>query len=190
MSKRVQRGSLLEYCNCKSSIVIWTHYSKTMVSCQKGPSRDRALLAGYPRCVKTLKKSVLSCSLTCYMICRVIFDSVVTDFSVPYQKVHEALVPRLRRSDPVDRAGLKKIKTIQTAVCDVSWWRHQMETFIALLALCARNSPVTGEFPAQRPMKRSFDVFFDLRLNKRSSKQWWGWWFETPSHPLWCHCIV
>ena len=42
-----------------------------------------------------------------------------------------------------------------------------METFSALLALCAGNSPVTGEFPAQRPVTRSFDVFFDLRLNKQ-----------------------
>ena len=52
------------------------------------------------------------------------------------------------------------------------------------------NSPVTGEFPAQRPLTRSFDVFFDLRLNKRLSKQWWGWWFETSSRPLWRHCNV
>ena len=68
------------------------------------------------------------------------------------------------------------------------WWRHQMETFSALLAICARSSPVTGEFPAQRPVTRSFGVFFDLRLNKRSSKQSWGWWFETPRRPLWRHC--
>ena len=47
-----------------------------------------------------------------------------------------------------------------------TWWRHQMEAFSALLALCAGNSPVTGEFPAQRSVTRSFDVFFDLRLNK------------------------
>ena len=67
------------------------------------------------------------------------------------------------------------------------WWCHQMETFSALLALCAGNSPVTGEFPAQRPVTRSFDVSFDLRLNKRLSKQSWGWWFETPSCSLWCH---
>ena len=46
-----------------------------------------------------------------------------------------------------------------------------METFSALLAICAGNSPVTGEFPAQRPVTRSFGVFFDLRLNKRLSKQ-------------------
>ena len=58
----------------------------------------------------------------------------------------------------------------------------------ALLAICAGNSPVTGEFPAQRSVARSFDVFFDLRPNKRLSKQWWGWWFETPSCPLWRHC--
>ena len=61
----------------------------------------------------------------------------------------------------------------------ISWWRHQMETFSVLLALCAGNSPVTGEFLAQRPVTRSFDVFFDLQLNKRLSKQSWGWWFET-----------
>ena len=46
-----------------------------------------------------------------------------------------------------------------------SWWRHQMEPFSALLAICAGNSPVTGEFPTQRPVTRSCDVFFDLRLN-------------------------
>ena len=45
-----------------------------------------------------------------------------------------------------------------------------------------------GEFPTQRPVTRSFDVFFDLRLNKRLSKQSWGWWFETLSRPLWRHC--
>ena len=41
-----------------------------------------------------------------------------------------------------------------------------METFSVLLAICAGNSPVTCEFPAQRPVTRSFDVFFDLRLIK------------------------
>ena len=46
-----------------------------------------------------------------------------------------------------------------------------METFSALLAICARNSAVPGEFPTQRPVTRSFDIFFDLRLTKRLSKQ-------------------
>ena len=70
------------------------------------------------------------------------------------------------------------------------WWRHQMETFSALLAICAGNSPVPGEFHTQRPVTRSFDVYFDLRPNKRLSKQLWGWWFETPSWSLWRHCNV
>ena len=52
-----------------------------------------------------------------------------------------------------------------------SWWRHQMETISALLALCAGNSPVTSEFPAQRPVTRSFDVCFDPHLNKRLDKR-------------------
>ena len=60
----------------------------------------------------------------------------------------------------------------------------------ALLATCAGNSPVTGEFPAQRSVTRRFDVFFVLRVNKRLRKQSWDWWFETPSHPLWRHCNV
>ena len=63
-----------------------------------------------------------------------------------------------------------------------------METFSALLALCAGNSPVSGEFPSQRPVTRSFDVFFDLHLNKQLSKQSWGWWFETPLCSLWRQC--
>ena len=63
-----------------------------------------------------------------------------------------------------------------------------MKTFSALLAICAGNSPVPGEFPGQRPVTRSFDVFFDLRLNKRLSKQSWSGWLATLSRPLWCHC--
>ena len=46
-----------------------------------------------------------------------------------------------------------------------------METFSALLALCAKNSSVTGEFPSQRPVTRSFEIFFDLRPNERLNKQ-------------------
>ena len=65
-----------------------------------------------------------------------------------------------------------------------------MEAFFALLVLCAGNSPVTSEFPSQRPVTRSFDVFFDLLLNKWLSKQSWGWWFETPSCSLWRHSNV
>ena len=54
------------------------------------------------------------------------------------------------------------------------WWCHQMETFSALLAICAGNSPVPGRFPAHRPVTQSFDVFSDMCLNKGLSKQKWG----------------
>ena len=65
----------------------------------------------------------------------------------------------------------------QVFYCPQTWWRHQMEIFSALLAVWAGNSQVTGEFPAQRPVTRNFDVFFDLHQSKQS----WSWWFETPS---------
>ena len=70
----------------------------------------------------------------------------------------------------------------------LSWWRHQIETFSTLLVLCAGNSPVTGEFPTHRPVTRNFDVFVDLRLNQRLSKQLKRPWFVTPLHSLWLHC--
>ena len=63
-----------------------------------------------------------------------------------------------------------------------------METVSELLAICAENSPVPGEFPAQRPVTRGFDVFFDLRLDKRLSKQSWAG--DLRRHPTHCDVIV
>ena len=68
-----------------------------------------------------------------------------------------------------------------------SLWRHQKETFSSLLDFVSGNLPVTGGFPSKRPMTHSFDVSFDLHLNKRLSKQSRRRWFETPSHSLWRH---
>ena len=51
-----------------------------------------------------------------------------------------------------------------------AWWRHQRKTFSALLAICEGNPPVTVAFPSQRPVTRSFDIVFDLRLIKRIRK--------------------
>ena len=73
------------------------------------------------------------------------------------------------------------ISLSDTASAVFLWWCHQMETFSALQAICAGNSRVTGEFPAQRPVMRNCDVFFDLPLNERK--------FETPSRPLWRHYV-
>ena len=73
------------------------------------------------------------------------------------------------------------------SISSISLWR-QMETFSTLLALCAGNWPVTGEFASQRQVTRSFDVLFDLRRNKQLSKQFRRRWFETPSCPSLRHC--
>ena len=65
-----------------------------------------------------------------------------------------------------------------------SWLRYQMETLSALLALCAGNSSVTGEYPAWWPVMLSFNVFFGLHLSKRLSKQYRDWWSGTPLRSL------
>ena len=65
-----------------------------------------------------------------------------------------------------------------------------MENFSAILALFEGNSPITSEFPTQRPLTQSFDVLFDMRLNKHLSKPSRRRWFETPSRSLWRHCNV
>ena len=63
---------------------------------------------------------------------------------------------------------------------ELSWWRYQNGNIFRVTGHLCGESPVTGEFPAQRPVTRSFDIFFDLHLNKWLSEQSWGWWFETP----------
>ena len=77
-----------------------------------------------------------------------------------------------------------------TLVTFLAWWCHQMETFFALLALCEGIPLVTSKFPSQRTVMQNFDVVFDLRLNKRLSKQLRRQWFERPSGSLWHNCNV
>ena len=71
-----------------------------------------------------------------------------------------------------------------------TWWRHHMKTFCALPAFYEGNPPVTDGFPSQRPIMRSGKVFFDLRLNRRLSKQSRRRRLETPLHQLWRHYNV
>ena len=75
-----------------------------------------------------------------------------------------------------------------TCITKLSWWRHQLETLVTG-PLCGEFTG-PGEIPTQRPVTRSFDVFFDLGLNKRLTKQPWVWWFETPAWSLWRQCNV
>ena len=75
----------------------------------------------------------------------------------------------------------------------VAWYGlHRMTSSKG--TICRATGPLCGEFtglgefPTQRPVTQSFDVFFDLRLNKPLSKQPWGWWFETPPWSLLRQC--
>ena len=83
-----------------------------------------------------------------------------------------------------------KISSLPDLHVSNAWWRHQMEAFLALHA-----GPLCGEFtghrwiPLPKPVTRSFDVSLG-RLNKRLSKQSWGWWFETQLRSLWRHSDV
>ena len=83
---------------------------------------------------------------------------------------------------PIDEMGLKN-----SFAKYLIWWIHQMETFATLLAHWAGNSPVTGEFPSQRPVAQIFDVLSYLRL-KQLSIQSRHWWIETSSRSLWRYC--
>ena len=91
----------------------------------------------------------------------------------------------------ITRADLHLVRAtreVASRIINLIWWHHEMETFSALLALCEGKPPVTGWFPPQRSVTRSFDVCFDLRLNKRLSKQSTARCFDTPSCSLWRHC--
>ena len=102
-----------------------------------------------------------------------------------------ALVQIIVRPQPGDKPLSEPMiirLPMHTYVTRSQWWCQPMETFSTLLAISVGNSPVTGEFHAQSPVTRSFDVFFDLHLNKRLSKQSWVCWLEMPSCSLWRHC--
>ena len=78
-------------------------------------------------------------------------------------------------------------RTWQPCTCrcpgtQVLWWRHQMETFSASLAI-VRESNDHRWIPLIGPVTRSFGVSFNQRLSKQSRRRW----FETPSPSLWRH---
>ena len=114
-------------------------------------------------------------------------SSLSTPLCLSREQLSHGIVDPMFRKQYENTWRLERVPFFISSHCGVPWWRHQMETFSALLDICAGNSPVPGEFPTQRPVTRSFDVYFDLRPDKRLSKQSWGWWFETLLHSLWRH---
>ena len=101
----------------------------------------------------------------------------------PWNKIYSRKVGRLSHNDK-----LRYFQCGQSSCHDNSWWRHQMETFLRYWPFVRgiHRSPVV-------PITNFSDTelwCFDLRLNKRFSKQPRDRWFGTPSRPLWRHCNV
>ena len=117
------------------------------------------------------------------MFPRNLYLAICAMFSLLNVTLIVSVLPKVITNDHIGRPNTQS----GTEGTRLPWWRHQMETFFALLAICVENLPVTDEFPAQRPVTLSCDVFFDLSLIKRLSKHSWGWWFETPSRQFWRH---
>ena len=69
-----------------------------------------------------------------------------------------------------------------------SWWRHQRKhfprywSFVRGIHRSSVNSSHKGQW------REALIFSLSCALNKRLSKQSWGWWFETPSRSLWRHC--
>ena len=122
------------------------------------------------RCLNTLQTGTFLCAL-------VYHSMIVGHTLVGFKSIHH---PRFCKNQKILGALLL------TCHDDAIKWKH----FLRYWPLWAANSPVTGEFPSQRAVTRSFDVFFDLRLNKRLSNQPRHRWFETPSSSLWRHCSI
>ena len=118
------------------------------------------------------------------------FDEYFTEMCSPGSKI---LFPWKPLKDVASQASYYQCHVIQTQNCvfaspithdDVIKWKHYPRYWPSV----RRNSPVTDEFPTQRPVTRSFDVFFDLCLNKWLNKPLRRRWFETPWCSLWCPC--
>ena len=166
--------------SCDLTVTLWIFYSEQYRTVwYKIPP---ALMTGYISYLSWNDSNTTSGKLDHHQ-----YNHIILSWFAPLPHVKPWIVP-CGRLGLIRKTGVVPLQLITVyAAWKNAWWRHQMETFAALLAICAGNSSVPGEFPAQRPVTRSFDVFFDLHSNKRLRKQWWGWWFETLSFPLWRH---
>ena len=126
--------------------------------------------------------------LTCCVHYRVVFDRDMSRSYIFITQIMPCLIcGNHHQIGSMNYCPLFRVRSWNNGMRCMSFY-ILMEAFSTLLALCAGNSPVTGEFPSQRPVTRTFDVFFGLCLNKRLSKQSRHRWFETPSRSLWRHC--
>ena len=110
------------------------------------------------------------------------------------------------RNDAKGRATTRKIESYYSQWIWMNWVSRWVSIkscvcFCSMMTSSDGNifrvtRPLCGEItghpwiPSQRPVARSFDVLFDLRLDKQLSEQSRRRWFETSSRSLWRYCNV
>ena len=94
----------------------------------------------------------------------------------------------VKRRSPINKYLARDISCVLPRILMYHMMTSSIGNIFRVTGPLCGEFTVPVEFPAQRPVTRSFDVFFDLRLNKQFSKQSRGWWFETLSCPFWRHC--
>ena len=184
---------LVKICRFKTALPCYNEnqvsilHSHCTMYLQKSHTRQSPILIGTRQCMpsSTLKFAPITQDLPVHWPSQwemALRCNVVSNWLSPYKKWSLQCAPEHHTSRSISGPQYipQNMHTISSCFISlvvynavagfVSCWRHQMETFSALLAICTGNSPVPGEFPAQRPVTRSFDVFFDLRPNKRLSK--------------------
>ena len=126
---------------------------------------------------------VYTCFLRTSPAHNVIVDPIASSFMIAYTK-HTLPWPclLLGPSDTVP-ASINIIFVLQ----DVNAYNMMTSSNGRIFRDTGPLWEVTGEFPSQRPVTRSLNIFFDLHPNKPMDKQSWGWWFETPSRSSWRH---
>ena len=166
VSKLTSIGSYNGLSPCRRQAIIWTNAGILLIG-QLGTKFSEILIEIYTISFKKmhLKMSSGKCRPFCLGLNvlngRLLFsfDNGHFSFALWYSTVpHFMKLIVLILSSSTKRLG-------------APWWRYQIETFSALLAICAGNLPVIGEFLAQMSVTRNFEVFFDLRLYKHLTKQ-------------------
>ena len=172
--------SLIEHLGAKFSEILIEIY---IFSFKKMHLKLSVAILSQPQCVKVLKIVAKRCYKWCS--CGLCFESNGTWGQSRGRHTHHVVTKILGMT--VIKVSFVSSPWLRFLILESMMTSSNANIFRVTGPLCGEfTSP--GEFPSQRPVTRSFDVFFDQRTYKRLSKQPWDWWFETQSWSLWRQC--
>ena len=172
--------SLIEHLGAKFSEILIEIY---IFSFKKMHLKLSVAILSQPQCVKVLKIVAKRCYKWCS--CGLCFESNGTWGQSRGRHTHHVVTKILGMT--VIKVSFVSSPWLRFLILESMMTSSNGNIFRVTGPLCGEfTSP--GEFPSQRPVTRSFDVFFDQRTYKRLSKQPWDWWFETQSWSLWRQC--